>query len=141
MKTHLNPYLHFNDGRCREAMEFYRGVFGGTIELQTVAESPMANEMAKDKQGLIMHAALTSGDVFFMAADMMRDKAVVGDSVSIAVHCSSEKELNEHFAKLKEGGDVFMAPESVPWGAIYAMVTDKYGIEWLLNFQKEPMKK
>ena len=133
------PYLHFNDGKCREAMEFYKGIFGGKLDMQTVGESGMAGEMPAEKHGLIMHAQLEKGDFVFMAADLMRDKAVVGDSVSVAVMSESEDELRTQFKKLAEGGEAFMEPAEVPWGAIYAMVTDKYGIEWMLNFQKKPM--
>jgi PhnB protein len=140
MNTTLNPYLRFNDGKCREAMEFYKDIFGGTVEYMTIGESPMAGDMPKEKQGLIMHAVLVSGGIKFMGADMMRNKAVIGDNVSVAVSNSSEQELNQQFDKLAQGGDIFMKPEMMPWGGVYGMVTDKYGVEWQLNFQKEPMK-
>lgn len=141
-KTKLNPYLRFNDGKCREAMEFYKSIFGGKVELMTVGEdAEAAKQMPEEKYGLIMHSMLESGDIMFMGSDMMMDKAVVGDNVGMALQCASEDELRTHFKKLSEGGDVFMEPAMQSWGGIYGMVTDKYGVEWMLNYQKEPPKK
>lgn len=137
----INPYIKFNDGKCREAMEFYKSIFGGKLDMMTVGESPMAKDMPKEKHDLIMHSTLTSGKIMFLGSDMMRDKAIVGDNVGIALECESEKELNDTFDKLSEDGDVFMKPEEMFWGGVYGMTTDKYGVEWMLNFQKKPMKK
>ncbi len=142
MKITICPYLKFNDSKCREAMGFYKTIFGGKVEFMTIGEMPeMAKEMPADKHKLIMHSELVSGEITFYGADMMRDKAVIGDNVGVAIQCSSEKELRDMFKKLSEGGDVFMEPEEVSWGAIYGMTTDKYGVEWMLNFQKTSMKK
>jgi PhnB protein len=70
----LNPYLRFNDAKCREAMNFYKSILGGTLTVQTVGESPMAKEMPEDKQDLIMHAELASGGDFKLyGSDMMRE--------------------------------------------------------------------
>lgn len=136
----LNPYLKFNDGKCREAMNFYKKVFGGKLEFMTIGESPMAKDMPAEKQDFVMHSTLTIGDLMFLGSDMMRDKATVGDNVGIALECESEKELDGIFSKLSDGGDVFMKPENAFWGGYFGMVTDKYGIEWMLNYQKKPMK-
>jgi PhnB protein len=135
----LNPFLRFNDGKCREAMNFYKECFGGELTFQTIGESPMAKEVDESKQDLIMHAELKVNDFFsFTASDMMRDKAVVGDNVGVTLNCDSEAEIKEHFEKLSAGGEVFMPLEDMFWGALFGVVTDKYGIEWMLNFQKTP---
>jgi PhnB protein len=136
----INPYLKFNDGKCREAMDFYKACFGGKLEFMTIGESPMAKEVPAERQNYIMHSSLTSKDFIFFGSDMMRDKAVIGDNVGIALDCANEKELKELFSKLSEDGDVFMEPEESFWGGLFGMVTDKYGVEWMLNFQKKPMK-
>ena len=136
----LNPFLRFNDGKCREAMEFYKGIFGGKVEYMTLGESPMGKDMP-DKAHLIMHAELSSGNIIFYGSDMFRDKAVIGDHVGMALNCDSEAELREHFSKLKEGGEVFTEPKKEFWGGIFGMTTDKYGVEWMLNYQMEAMKK
>ena len=141
MKT-LNPYLKLNDGKCREAMGFYQeSLGGGKLEFMTVGDSDMAKDMPAEKHKLIMHSKLSKENILLYGSDMMRDKAVIGDNVGVAIECESEKELNDIFSKLKKGGEVFMEPEEMSWGGVYGMVTDKYGVEWMLNFQKKPMKK
>lgn len=137
----LSPFVRFNDGKCREAMNFYKECLGGKLDFMTVKDSPMAKDMPPDKQGLIMHSTLTLKNSVLIGSDMMRDKAVVGDNVGLSLECESEKEVNDIFSKLEKGGNVFMKPEKQFWGGVFAMVTDKYGIEWMLNFQMEPMKK
>ncbi len=138
--TQLNPYIRFNDKKCREAMAFYKDCFGGEVTFQTVGETPIAKDMPADKQDLVMHATLKSGPIEFFGADMMRDTAKIGDNIPLALNCSSEKELRDIFAKLSAGGDVFMPVDKVFWGGIFGVVTDKYGVEWMLNYQEAPMK-
>jgi PhnB protein len=134
--TTLCPYIKFNDGKCREAMEFYKGVFGGQVEYMTIGDSPMGKDMPPEKQGYIMHSELSSESIKFFGSDMMRDKAIIGDNVGVALQCASEEELRTHFAALSEGGEVFMAPETAFWGGVFGMLTDKYGVEWMMNYQK-----
>lgn len=117
-------------------MNFYKGCFGGELSFMTVGESPMAKDMPDDKQHLIMHSELKKGDFVFFGSDMMRDVATIGDNVGMSLNCESEEEIKDLFAKLSAGGEVFMPIEDAFWGALFGMVTDKYGIEWMLNFQK-----
>jgi len=129
----LLPYLRFNDAKCREAMTFYQKCLGGELTFQTIGESPMAKDMPADKQGLIMHADLKSPSLEFFASDMMRDKATVGDNIALSLNTKDEQEGRDLFAKLSEGGEVFMPLEKQFWGALFGVVTDKYGIEWMVN--------
>jgi PhnB protein len=135
----LNPFIRFNDGKCREAMEFYKDCLGGELEFMTIKDSPMAGDMPEDKQGNIMHSTLTKDGWVLIGSDMMRDIAKVGDNVGISLNCTSEEEIRNAFAKLAEGGEIFMPLEDAFWGAIFGVLTDKYGIEWMLNFQKIEM--
>lgn len=128
----LNPYLRFNDDKCREAMEFYKSCLGGELTFQTVGESPMAGEMPEGKDK-IMHAALKNTGIDIFASDMMRDKAIVGDNVALTLNSEDEAEARDLFAKLSEGGEVFMPLEVAFWGDLFGVVTDKYGIEWMVN--------
>ncbi len=137
----INPFLRFNDGKCREAMNFYKECLGGELDIMTIADSPMAKDMPAEKHNLIMHSTLEKGDWVLIGSDMMRDKAIIGDNVGVSINCESDKEINDLFAKLSKGGEVFMAPEEMFWGGVFGMVTDKYGVEWMLNFQKKPLKK
>ncbi len=137
----ISPFIRFNDKKCREGMEFYKDIFGGKLEVMTVADSPMAKDMPKEKHGNVMHSVLINGDMKIIGMDMMRDKAIIGDNVGIAVDCNSDKEIKTIFDKLAKGGEVFMPLEEMFWGGVFGVVTDKYGVEWMLNFQKKPMKK
>ncbi|MDP3995134.1 MAG: VOC family protein [bacterium] len=136
----LNPYLRFNDEKCKEAMTFYKECIGGELTFQTIGESPMAQEMPKEDQHRIMHASLKQGDFELFGSDMMRDKAVVGDNVALSINCESESEIKALFEKLSAGGEVFMPLEKQFWGALFGVITDKFGFEWMLNYQMEPEK-
>ena len=133
--AHLTPYLAFN-GNCRDAMEFYKTVFGGELNVQTFGEAPV-NAAEKDK-ARVMHAQLSSGNFMLMASDGMPDRPVTfGDSVSLSVHTQSKDETDTLFNKLSEGGTVTMPLENTFWGAYFGMLIDKFGIHWLFNFQQE----
>ena len=136
--TTLNPYLRFNDDKCREAMAFYQSCLGGELSFQTMGETPMAKEVSEENHGKIMHAVLKNGSLEMYGSDMMRDRATVGDNVGLTLNCESEEEIRTIFAKLSEGGEVFMPLEIAFWGALFGVVTDKYGVEWMLNY---PMSK
>lgn len=132
----LNPFIRIDDGKCREAMNFYKDCLGGELMFMTVAESPMKDDMPEDKQDYIMHATLTKDDWMLIGSDMMRDKLKIGDNVGLSLECKSEEEIRTIFDKLQEGGEVFMPVEDAFWGALFGVVTDKYGIEWMLNYTK-----
>jgi PhnB protein len=122
------------------AMEFYRDVLGGELTLQTIGETPWAAEMPSMPGATpekIMHSTLAKGDWVIMAADMMDPTSFTkGDTVSLCLVCDSKPEIENLYAKLAEGGEVFMALDKAPFGW-YAVVTDKFGIEWMLQFDGE----
>ncbi|MES3005623.1 MAG: VOC family protein [Patescibacteria group bacterium] len=132
----LNPFLRFNDNKCREAMNFYKDCLGGELDFMTVEGSPVSKDMPADKQGLIMHSTLKKNDWVLIGSDMMRDKAVIGDHVGVFLDFESEEEIKTVFEKLSKGGEVFMPLEETFWGAVFGLVTDKYGVEWMLNYSK-----
>lgn len=136
----MSPSIRFNDEKCREGMNFYKSVFGGELNFMTAKGTPMEKEMPADKLDLVMHSTLTKGSWTLIGSDMMRDRAIIGDHVGIMLECDSEEELNSAFKMLSEGGEVFMPPELAFWGAVFGVVTDKYGVEWMLNYQKTPAK-
>ncbi len=119
-------------------MTFYQSILGGELTFQTVGESPMAKDMSKEAHGKIMHVSLATTDgAELFASDMMRDKATIGDNIVVSLNLDNEQETKEIFAKLSNGGEVFMPLEEQFWGALFGVVTDKYGIEWMLNYQKK----
>jgi PhnB protein len=133
--THINAYLHFN-GNCREAMTFYQECLGGELTMQTIGESPMAAQMSPEAKDSIMHATLTKGGLVLMASDMMGDKPDYGNVISLMLYCSSEDEIKDCFAKLSSGGTIQQPLAEQFWGANYGELTDKSGLNWMLNYDK-----
>jgi PhnB protein len=134
--TQINSYLTFT-GNCREAMAFYAGCIGGELSVQTVGESPMADKMPPQMKECILHAALTKGALVLMGSDMVPEKGLVkGNTISLMLACSSEKEIKKYFEKLSAGGEINHALEDTFFGSLMGDLTDKYGNHWLLNFDK-----
>lgn len=127
----LSPYLSFADGKTRSVMDFYKGVFGGKLYVQTFGEFGHPDESKKD---LIMHARLTSDDVDIMASDSMDDsKLEVGNNVSLSLSGVDGDKLKGFWAGLSEGGAVTDELSTKPWGDEFGMLNDKFGISWLVN--------
>jgi len=135
MQTKLNPYLGFK-GTARDAMEFYKTVFGGTLELHTFKESNASANPSED--ALIMHAILTSDNGFtFMASDTpgsMEYKP--GTNFSMSLNGDNKQEITTYFNKLSDGGVITQPLAEAPWGDIFGMLIDKFGIQWMVNITK-----
>lgn len=130
----INPYINF-DGKCREAMSFYQTCLGGNLEMQAIGDSPIAHECPAGAANDIMHAMLHKGGLVVMGSDMQGPEGTThGNNVSLNVNCDSEEELTEYFSKFSAGGKVTMAPEKTFWGATFACLKDKYGINWQFNY-------
>lgn len=128
----LDPYLFFR-GNCREAMEFYKSIFGGELTLLTYGDTKMGDESQKD---LVMHAILKDGLVRLMASDTEQasDKAA---KISLSLSGADEATLRSVFQKLSEGGNVFSELKQEFWGDTFGSLTDKYGVEWMVNIAAE----
>ena len=132
----INSYLTFN-GNCREAMTFYRDCLDGELDLQTIGESPMANKLPPQMKQRILHATLTKGDMVIMASDMVGEKGLIkGNSVSLMLNCSSEDEIKTLYAQLSRGGEATHPLEDTFWNALFGDLTDKFGNQWLLHFDR-----
>jgi PhnB protein len=132
MQTKLNPYLSFKDN-TREAMEFYQTVFGGKIMMSTFKESNASQDPSEDNK--IIHAVLeTDSGITFMASDTpARMDYQVGTNYSMSLSGDNEVELQSYFQKLLTGGTVTMPLEKAPWGDTFGMLTDQFGVPWLVN--------
>jgi len=132
MPSKLNPYLSFN-GQAREAMNYYHDVFGGDLNIQTYAEGGMADDPAA--ADLTMHAQLdTPNGMTLMGADSppsLPYQAPAG--ISISLSGDDDAELSGYWQRLADGGTVTMPLEAAPWGDKFGMVTDRYGIGWMVN--------
>jgi PhnB protein len=139
----IAPYLTF-EGDCREAMNFYKECLGGELVLHVVGEMPNAPPMP-EANGRIMHASLTSGagsgGFVLMASDRMDgSQPVNGSKISLSMHCTSDNEIESLFAKLSAGGQIGMPLADQFWGAKFGFFTDKFGIPWMLNYDKTPAR-
>ena len=134
--TNINPYLRFN-GNCREAMTFYKESLGGELNLQSVGESPMCEQMPASMRQSILHSTLIKGALVIMASDMVMEEGLTkGNAVSMLLNCSSEEEIKTLYFKLSDGGKATHPLENTFWGALFGDLTDKFGNHWLLNYDK-----
>ena len=136
-KTNLNPYLFF-DGNCREAMEFYKKIFGGELKLTTYGEGPEGAHAdpkanSEEMKSKIMHARLTGDIVLFASDNPHNADAKNKGQFSLALEGSEDGLLKGYFEKLSENGSVMAPLVKQFWGDTFGMVTDKYGISWMVN--------
>ncbi len=136
----INPYVGFN-GKCREAMSFYQECFGGELELQEVAATPV-KQFAEGEKNKIFHSSLIKdGLQILMGSDMTdSDGYSKGNNIALAISCNSEEEIYSLFDKLGKGGKVSAPPKVEFWGAIFGTLEDQFGIKWMLNFNKGQSK-
>jgi uncharacterized glyoxalase superfamily protein PhnB/uncharacterized protein YndB with AHSA1/START domain len=138
--SQILPYLSFN-GNCREAMTFYKDCIGGELKMQSVAESPAAKQMPPEKGRDILHSTLTRGNFVLMASDHMTEgMARPGDTITLSIECDSEEEIQRLFSKLSAGGKVIDPLHTEFWGGTFGGLTDKYGIQWMFNYEHPDFK-
>lgn len=130
----ISPYLMFN-GNCEEALNFYVKALNGKIENLMRFEGSPAESMSPDKQK-ILHATFRAGDVMFMASD--GSESLSGGPVHLSLDFKTAEEEEKVFNALAEGGKVTMALDDTFWGARFGMLTDKFGINWMFNHDKQP---
>ena len=118
--ANLIPYINFVD-KSREAVKFYKSVFGGDAEIQKDGER-------------VIHLDFQAGDIHFMGSDLQSDQP--GQESSMVLNCDSEEQLRDFYAKLVDGGKEVFAPVDSGWGAIIAHCTDQFGVTWMLNYDK-----
>ena|SRR2546428_10279043 len=131
----LNVYLFF-PGNCQEAINFYKQSLGGEIAFMgTYGESP--EPCADADKNKIMHTSLKADGITIMASDCPTDQPVVnGNNISLSLNFSDEKEQETIFTNLSSGGNVTMPLQDTFWGAKFGMLTDKFGINWMVNCEK-----
>jgi PhnB protein len=129
----LISYLTFN-GNCREAMTFYKECLGGELELQTIANSPMTEQMPPKMKECIVHSTLKSGDIVIMGSDMAPKKLIKGNAVSLMLTFNSESEIRKAYTDLSEGGDASHPLEVTFFGALFGHLTDKFGHQWMFHY-------
>jgi PhnB protein len=128
----FNPYFFFS-GNCRDALNFYKDCFGGEITgLQTYGDTQMPSSPEQKNQ--VIHATFKSGSIYFMASDSMPGQPNnAGNNITLNIDFENTSEQAKVFEKLSAGGRVQMPLQDTFWGARYGMLTDKFGINWMMN--------
>lgn len=142
--TTVNVYLNF-DGQCEEAFAFYKSVFGGEFSyIGRFNEMPQDenNKLSEADGNKIMHVSLPiSAETNLFGSDTVgawSPKLVQGNNYSISINASSKEEADRLFNGLSAGGQITMPLENTFWGAYFGMFVDKYGINWMVNFDENP---
>jgi PhnB protein len=136
MNATLSPYLNFN-GNAAAAMRFYQSVLGGTLNIQTFGEAGMAqSEQDKDRT---VHASLTTDGITLFASDGPPNQEVkFGDNAHLSLMGTDGQRLTKYFNGLAEGGRIDMPLAQQFWGDTFGMLTDKFGVHWMVNISGEP---
>lgn len=138
MTIQLLPYLFFT-GNCEEALGFYKSVLGGEIvEIMRMKDVP-ANAggppVTPETENKVMHATFKSGSVSFMASDASPGKQYGEGPISLSLGLDDAVEGQRIFDALAQGGTVEMPFADMFWGAKFGMLTDRFGIDWMINCQ------
>jgi PhnB protein len=132
----INAYLTF-DGNCREAMTFYRDCFGGELNMQTVAGSPMEDQFHPEARRMILHAHLANKTLTLQGSDMNgREKLVRGNTILLSLQCTSENEIRTFFRKLAKGGKV-VHPLHEFFAGVMGTLTDRFEKDWILYCERK----
>ena len=133
-----NPHLTF-DGRCKEAFEFYEKCLGGkVVAMVGYADLPNAQDVPTALRGRTMHARLVLGDQVLMGCDAHPDMGPYEGikACDVAVQVETPAEAERLFAALSEGGTVQMPIGETFWSARFGMLTDRFGVPWMINCEK-----
>ncbi len=138
----MNPYLNFKDS-CEEAFEFYRSVFGGEfMTLMRMGDTDMGMPVPDHAKNLIMHVSLPIGGNVLMGSDAPEGVCpfplVAGNNFSVSISAESREEADRIFGGLSTGGNPSMPMQEMFWGSYWGMLTDKFGINWMVEHNAEP---
>ena len=136
--AHINPHINFN-GNAEEAFTFYKSVFGGEFAKIIRFKDLLNSEfpVAENEANKIMHIALPIGKSILMANDVPEIMGRTNENENrskIVISAESREEADKLFNGLSVGGQIEMPIEESPWGTYFGMFRDKYGIEWMVDF-------
>lgn len=132
----VQPYLFF-DGRCEEAVEFYRKAIGAEVEMmmrfKDSPDSPPPGMLAPGYENKIMHTSFRVGQSTIMASDGCGTERIKFQGFSLSLSVPTEADADRVFAALSEGGKVEMPLTKTFWSPRFGMLTDRFGIGWMVN--------
>lgn len=137
MGVQLNPYVPFR-GEARSALEFYHRIFGGDLEISTFGEFSFDESNDPSEQDLIMHGMLRGANgLVLMAADIPASMEYVAPcGMSLSLSGDDETALRGYWQALAAGGVIAENLAQAPWGDSFGMLTDRYGIDWMVNITR-----
>ncbi|HLW24882.1 MAG TPA: VOC family protein [Steroidobacteraceae bacterium] len=132
----LTPHLPFK-GNCRQAFQFYADTLGGKILMQTTyGETPMAAQMPAHMREQIIHARMEFHGQSLMGADAPPDRYDGGHGIQLALGIDDLAQAKRTFEALSAGGTVTMPFQETFWARGFGMLTDRFGIAWMVNCEK-----
>lgn len=140
----VNPYLNFN-GNTEDAFKFYKSVFGGEFAaVMRFKDNAGCDAMSEADKDRIMHIALPIGNGTLLmgtdALESMGQKLTVGNNFYIALAPESREEAERLFNGLSAGGKIEMPLQDMFWGAYYGSFTDRFGVQWMVNYAENRPK-
>lgn len=140
-----HPYLNFN-GNTEEAFNFYKSVIGGEFTgVMRFKDVPNGGGQPESEGDKIMHIGLPLGnDIYLMGTDITGGMPPVtfGTNISICISPENREQTHKLFDGLAEGGNIIVPLEKMFWGDYFGQLTDKFGVQWMVNFNdKEEDKK
>lgn len=134
----INPYINFN-GNAKEAFNFYKSVFGGEFAIIKYFKDMAGDEypISENEGNKIMHVALPIGKNVLMGSDLPESMGTVNEKENrskISIGAKSREEADQLFNGLSAGGTVEMPIADSPWGSYFGMFRDKFGIEWMVDY-------
>ncbi|HZX86044.1 MAG TPA: VOC family protein [Reyranella sp.] len=128
----VQPYLFF-DGKCEEALEFYKGAIGAKVEmLMRFKESPDPGQMPPDSADKVMHAAFRVGDTQVLASDGHCAGKPSFQGFGLTLNAKDDTEAEKLFAAVGKGGQVLQPLTKTFFASKFGMVTDRFGIMWMV---------
>lgn len=134
--AYVQPYLFFG-GRCEEALEFYRTAIGAEVDMlmrhKDSPEAPPPGVLAEGFENKVMHASFRVGSTTIMASDGCSQEDANFNGFMLSITVPNEAEADRMFAALSEGGKVQMPLEKTFWSPKFGMLTDRFGMGWMIN--------
>lgn len=137
----INPYLNFQ-GNTEEAFTFYQSIFGGEFigGISRFQDSPEGDELPEHEKNKVMHIGLPFGSSnMLMATDAlesMNQKVNQGNNVYLCISADSRKQADDFFNGLSDGAEIEMEMQDMFWGDYFGMLTDKFGIKWMVSYNQ-----
>lgn len=134
----LNTYLHFNNGKCEEALNFYVKALGAKpVMMLHYSEAPASNQCSKEMERKIMHGRIELGDGVIMASDAPAGYFEKQAGFSINISVDSPAEAERLFKALSEKAEIGMPMAETFWAQRFGMLTDQFGVPWMVNCEKK----